>query len=90
VIAADAPEALRRAVRRSMSKFAPPSSRGKPSRKFTETRARWAAALDPETRRTFDALLDEADALLSRGWDLRKAAFGLARYKLGGAPERKP
>lgn len=47
--------------------------------RLAASRAKWAATLPPELRAEFDALLDDADALVRRGWDLRIAAFTLAR-----------
>ncbi len=58
--------------------------------RFRGTRAKWAAALPPEPRAEFERLLDEADELVDRGWNLRWSAFALARRHIEGAPEVKP
>ena len=58
--------------------------------RFAATRAKWAALLPPELRAEFDSLLDDADALVRRGWDLRVAAFTLARQHKEGARGAQP
>jgi hypothetical protein len=52
--------------------------------RFAATRAKWAATLPPELRSEFDRLLDEADVLVDRGWQLRVAALTLARQHKEG------
>jgi len=57
----------------------PRMTREQKAERFRATRDKWAATLTPELRCEFDRLLDESDVLVDRGWQLRVAAFELAR-----------
>jgi hypothetical protein len=57
----------------------PRMTREQKAERFRATRDKWAATLPPELRSEFDRLLDEAGVLVDRGWQLRVAAFELAR-----------
>ena len=54
-------------------------TREQKAERFRATRDKWAATLPAALRCEFDRLLDEADVLVDRGWQMRVAAFELAR-----------